>query len=55
MLAFHSNICCRNDFTCSVPEIVCLNLELDGVNLVATIRKPFDVLAKGLNLEGSTP
>jgi site-specific DNA recombinase len=29
-------------------EIVCLNLRLDGVTLVSEIRKPFDVLAKGL-------
>jgi site-specific DNA recombinase len=29
-------------------EIVCLNFRLDGVNLVPTIRKPFDVLAGGL-------
>lgn len=29
-------------------EIVCLNLALDGVNLVPTIRKPFDVLTKGI-------
>ena len=29
-------------------DIVCLNLRLDGVSLVPTIRKPFDVLAEGL-------
>ena len=29
-------------------EIVCLNFRLDGVSLVPTIRKPFDVLAEGL-------
>ena len=30
-------------------EIVCLNFRLDGVSLVPTIRKPFDVLAEGLD------
>ena len=29
-------------------EIVCLNWTLDGVNLVPTMRKPFDILAEGL-------
>ncbi len=29
-------------------EIVCLNLRLDGANLVAQMRKPFDMLAEGL-------
>lgn len=29
-------------------EIVCLNFTLDGVTLVPTMRKPFDILAKGL-------
>lgn len=31
-----------------ILEIVCLNCTLDDVTLVPTIRKPFDVLAKGL-------
>ena len=31
-------------------EIVCLNFSLDDVSLVPTIRKPFDVLAEGLDL-----
>ncbi len=31
-------------------EIVCLNFFLDDVNLVPEIRKPFDVLAKGLSV-----
>lgn len=31
-------------------EIVCLNFSLDGVTLVPTIRKPFDVLAEGLSV-----
>lgn len=31
-----------------ILEIVCLNFSLDGVSLVATMRKPFDLLAKGL-------
>ena len=31
-----------------ILEIVCLNCSLDGVTLVPTIRKPFDVLAEGL-------
>lgn len=30
-------------------QIVCLNLRLDGVTLVPEIRKPFDVLVKGLS------
>ena len=30
-------------------EIICLNFRLDGVTLVPTIRKPFDVLAEGLD------
>ena len=34
-------------------EIVCLNCRLDGVNLVPTMRKPFDVLAEGLDLSKS--
>lgn len=41
-------------FTADIPErrrirqILCLDLTLDGVSLVPTWRKPFDVLAKGL-------
>ena len=31
-----------------ILEIVCLNCRLDGVTLVPTMRKPFDVLAEGL-------
>ena len=34
-------------------EIVCLNFSLEDVTLVPTIRKPFDVLAKGLVSENS--
>jgi site-specific DNA recombinase len=34
-------------------EIVFLNCTLDGVTLVPTIRKPFDVLAEGLVSEKS--
>ena len=34
-------------------EIVFLNCRLDDVNLVPTIRKPFDVLAEGLLSENS--
>lgn len=34
-----------------ILEIVCLNCTLEGVNLVPTIRKPFDVLAEGLDLQ----
>ena len=29
-------------------DIVCLNWRLDGASLVATMRKPFDVVAEGL-------
>jgi len=29
-------------------EIICLNWTLDDVSLVPTMRKPFDLLAKGL-------
>ena len=32
----------------NILEIVCLNFTLDGVTLVPEIRKPFDVLAKGI-------
>ena len=31
-----------------ILEILCLNWTLDDVNLVPTMRKPFDLLAKGL-------
>ena len=31
-----------------ILEILCLNWTLEGVSLVATMRKPFDLLAKGL-------
>ncbi|MCC6908165.1 MAG: recombinase family protein [Phycisphaerales bacterium] len=34
-------------------EIVCLNCRLDGANLVLSTRKPFDVLAEGLDLSKS--
>ncbi|QOJ17884.1 MAG: recombinase family protein [Phycisphaeraceae bacterium] len=34
-------------------EIVCLNCRLDGATLVFTTRKPFDVLAEGLELSKS--
>ena len=34
-------------------EIVCLNFSLEGVTLVPEMRKPFDVLAKGLVSENS--
>jgi site-specific DNA recombinase len=36
-----------------ILEIVCLNCRLDGVTLVPTMRKPFDVLAEGLLSEKS--
>ncbi len=31
-----------------ILDILCLNLSLDGVTLVPTMRKPFDLLAEGL-------
>jgi site-specific DNA recombinase len=31
-----------------ILEILCLNWKLDGVSLVPTMRKPFDLLAEGL-------
>lgn len=31
-----------------IVEIICLNWKLDGVSLIATMRKPFDMLAEGL-------
>ncbi len=34
-------------------EIVCLNCRLEGNNIVPTMRKPFDVLAEGLDLSKS--
>lgn len=36
-----------------ILEIICLNWTLDGVSLVPTIRKPFDILAEGLISEKS--
>jgi hypothetical protein len=36
-----------------ILEIVLLNCRLDDVNLVATIRKPFDVIAEGLLVSSS--
>jgi hypothetical protein len=36
-----------------ILEIDCLNCRLDGVTLVAVMRKPFDVLAEGLVSEKS--
>ncbi len=36
-----------------ILEIVCLNCRLDGVTLIPTMRKPFDVLAEGLLSENS--
>ena len=42
-----------NDAKRQILEIVCLNCSLDGVTLVPTVRKPFDVLAEGLISEKS--
>lgn len=36
-----------------ILEIVCLNFSLVDVNLVPTIKKPFDVLAEGLLVSSS--
>lgn len=36
-----------------ILEIVCLNLRLDDVSLIPTMRKPFDMLAEGLVLNNS--
>jgi hypothetical protein len=36
-----------------ILEIICLNFSLDGVTLVPTMRKPFDMLAEGLDLKNS--
>lgn len=36
-----------------ILEITCLNFSLDGVSLVPTMRKPFDLLAEGLDLKNS--
>ncbi len=36
-----------------ILEITCLNFSLDGVSLVPTMRKPFDMLAEGLDLKNS--
>ncbi len=36
-----------------ILEILCLNFSLDGVSLVPTMRKPFDMLAEGLEIKNS--
>jgi site-specific DNA recombinase len=36
-----------------ILEITCLNFSLDGVTLVPVMRKPFDMLAEGLDLKNS--
>ena len=36
-----------------ILEITCLNFSLDGVTLVPAMRKPFDMLAEGLDLKNS--
>ncbi len=36
-----------------ILDVVCLNRTLSDVNLDATMRKPFDVLAEGLEIENS--
>ena len=36
-----------------ILEILCLNWTLEGATLVPTMRKPFDLLAKGLILKDS--
>ena len=36
-----------------ILEIVCLNFSLEGVSLVPTKRKPFDMLAERLDLKKS--
>ncbi len=36
-----------------ILEILCLNYRLDDVTLCVQMRKPFDVLAKGLDSEKS--
>ncbi len=36
-----------------ILEILCLNYRLDDVSLYVQMRKPFDVLAKGLDFEKS--
>ena len=36
-----------------ILEITCLNFSLDGVTLVPTMRKPFDMLAEGLDFKNS--
>jgi hypothetical protein len=43
------------DFTAKrrILEIICLNCTLDDVSLCVTMRKPFDLLAKGLVLKDS--
>ena len=37
-----------------ILEIVCLNFTLEGVNLVPVMRKPFDMMAEGLQLENNS-
>jgi hypothetical protein len=36
-----------------ILEIICLNFRLDDVTLVPTMRKPFDIVAKGLLMQSS--
>jgi site-specific DNA recombinase len=36
-----------------ILEIVCLNCTLEGENAAFTVRKPFDMLAEGLDLRKS--
>ena len=36
-----------------ILEILCLNWTLDGATLVPEMRKPFDLLAEGLDLKDS--
>jgi hypothetical protein len=42
--------CFKADYTAKrrILEIICLNFSLDGVSLVPTMRKSFDMLAEGL-------
>jgi len=42
-----------NDVKRRILEIVCLNCELVDKTLVPTMRKPFDVLVKGLFVQSS--
>ena len=34
----------------AILEILCLNYTLNGVSLCYELRKPFDIMSKGLNL-----